>query len=125
MSKPRTPAQVAASRQNGKSGGRPQSDEGDKELRRRREQARAEGREAALENPRFWSHVRDSSRYSMESRMRAAQELEDRYGFPKQQVIGTASLDDAAARKLFDWGAGGEFKAPDSWAETPPPSSTH
>lgn len=115
-----TPAQKNASRQNGKLGGRPRKDTSHGELRRLREEAREQGRLAALENPRFWRDVRDDSRVDMRTRLEAARELADRYGEPRQQVTALLNQISDDPPKLFDMAA---YEAPESYSEHPPPES--
>lgn len=118
MPKKPTSIQSLQSRKNGSLGGRPKNTRGIQQARRVRERAIALGRNQTLANLRFWLYIRDDPTAPLDSRMRAAQEIEDRYGVPRQQV--NFNVNDeltAEPAKLFEIV---QFPAPESWHEEPP-----
>lgn len=73
--------------------------------------AREAGGNEAMVNLKFWISVRDDANLSMGERLRAAQEIEDRYGQPKQTMTISAPLD-MDAQKLVDLTG---FAPPPGW----------
>jgi hypothetical protein len=116
----RTAKQKAASRTNGAAGGRPSKD-----LVRRltgiRDRARSKGVSALKAAVEYMIHVLHDSSQDPSLRMRAAENISDRFGLPRMQSIHQVD-ETAAAPKLYiepDF-SDPKFKAPASFNPLPP-----
>jgi hypothetical protein len=107
-----TDAQRAASRSNGRLGGRPRNEWGVAESRRNAALARQLGMDQCLENLLFWKYVRDNGEAPVSAQMDAAAQIEDRYGKAKQSVTIAAQVETEEVKTVELVGG---FEAPPGW----------